>query len=78
MNQENITFDLDSEKRKALDEIALGMNCNRVDVLNEAIDAYLELHQWQLNHIKEGLRQADASEFASNDEVATAFAKWRK
>ncbi|MBH8566868.1 CopG family ribbon-helix-helix protein [Nostoc sp. CENA67] len=78
MSEETITFHLDSEKRKSLDEIALLLDRDRSYVLNEAINAYLEIYSWQLDHIKEGLRQADAGEFATPEEVAAAFAKWRK
>ncbi|MBD1930341.1 MULTISPECIES: CopG family ribbon-helix-helix protein [Cyanophyceae] len=78
MSKETITFRLDTEKKIALDEIASGIERDRSFVLNQAIDAYLEVHSWQLDHIKEGLRQADAGEFASDEEVAAAFAKWRK
>ncbi len=78
MSKETITFRLDAEKKIALDEIASGIERDRSFVLNQAIDAYLEVHSWQLDHIKEGLRQADAGEFASDEEVAAAFAKWRK
>jgi predicted transcriptional regulator len=39
--------------------------------------AYLDLHAWQRAHIGEGLRQADAGEFASEAEVRAAFARWR-
>ncbi|WP_225896622.1 CopG family ribbon-helix-helix protein [Amazonocrinis nigriterrae] len=78
LSEETITFHLDSEKRKSLDEIALLLDRDRSYVLNEAINAYLEIYSWQLDHIKEGLRQADAGEFATPEEVAAAFAKWRK
>jgi predicted transcriptional regulator len=78
MSKETITFRLDSEKRKSLDEIAVLLDRDRSYVLNEAINAYLEIHSWQLEHIKEGLRQSDAGEFASPEEVAAKFAKWRK
>ncbi len=78
MSKETITFRLDAEKKIALDEIASGIERDRSFVLNQAIDAYLEVHSWQLDHIKEGLRQADAGEFASDEEVAAALAKWRK
>ncbi|TPW20478.1 MAG: hypothetical protein FD126_1647 [Elusimicrobia bacterium] len=37
-----------------------------------------ETHRWHIEHIKEGLRQAKAGEFASEGEVKAAFAKWRK
>ena len=75
---ETITFSLDAEKRKAIDEIASLLERDRSDILNDAIDAYLQVQQWQLEHIKEGLRQADAGEFATEEEVAAAFARWRQ
>lgn len=78
MSQEIITFSLDTEKIKALDEIASVCDRDRSDLLKEAIDSYLQVYQWQLDHIKEGLRQADAGEFASDEEVAAAFARWRE
>lgn len=37
MNQENITFKIDSEKRVVLDAIAAGIERDRSYVLNEAI-----------------------------------------
>lgn len=78
MNQDTITFNLDPEKRKVLDQIASSMERERTDILNDAIDAYLEIYQWQLDHIKEGLRQADAGEFVTEEEVAAAFARMRQ
>ena len=78
MNKRTITFRVDAQKRKALDAIAVGIDRDRSYVLNEAINNYLEVHQWQAAHIKEGLRQADAGKFAKASEVASAFARWRK
>ena len=45
-----------------MDIIAAGIDRDRSYVLNEAIDNYLGVHRWQVAHIKEGLRQADAGE----------------
>jgi predicted transcriptional regulator len=78
MSKDTITFRLDPEKREALDEIAAGLDRDRTYVLNEAIELYLELHRWQITHILEGIRQADAEEFATDDEVEAAFARWRR
>lgn len=78
MGKQTITFRVDAQKKKALDAIAAGIDRDRSYILNEAITNYLEVHQWQLAHIKEGLRQADAGEFAKDSEVAAAFARWRK
>jgi len=78
MGKTTITFRLDADKREALDAIAEVADRDRSYVLNEAIDAYLDVHQWQIEHIKKGLRQAEAGQFAAEKEVARAFAKWRR
>ncbi|MEI9983184.1 MAG: hypothetical protein WDN69_08215 [Aliidongia sp.] len=37
---------------------------------------YLTTHRQDVEHIEAGLRQAEAGEFVSEDEVAQAFARW--
>lgn len=71
------TLTIDAARRDALDAIAHATHRDRDAVLTDAIDAYLEVQRWQADHIAEGLRQADAGEFASDEEVAAAFARWR-
>jgi RHH-type rel operon transcriptional repressor/antitoxin RelB len=78
MNRETISFRLETEKKNKLDAIAATVDRDRSYLLNEAIDAYLEVHEWQIEHIREGIRQADAGRFASKAEVAAAFARRRK
>jgi predicted transcriptional regulator len=74
MSKENITFRIESDKKLALEAIAKGINRDRSHVLNEAIDAYLEMHQWQIEEIHKGIAEADAGEFASDEEVMATFA----
>ena len=78
MGKQTITFRTDARSKMALAAIAAGLDRDRSYVLNEAISNYLEIHQWQVAHIKEGLRQADAGEFAKDSAVTAAFARWRK
>jgi predicted transcriptional regulator len=78
MDRSTVTFRIDSEVKEALDAVAESMDRDRSYVLNEAVAAYLETHRWQIEHIKEGVRQADAGEFATDAEVAAAFARWRR
>ena len=77
MSKEPITILLDTEKKKAIEAAAQRGDRDPESVIREAIDAYLDLQTWQENHVQEGLRQADAGEFASDDEVARVFSKWR-
>jgi len=78
MAQETISVRIASEKKVALDAIAARTRRDLGVVIEEALTAYLELHAWQVAHIEEGLRQANAGEFASEAEVAEAFARWRR
>lgn len=75
MSKENVTFRLDSEKRAALDAIAAGMDRDRSYLINEAITLYLEMHQWQIEEIQQGLAEADAGDFATEKEVQAVFSR---
>jgi len=75
MSKENVTFRIDSQKRMVLDTIAAGMDRDRSYVLNEAINLYLEMHQWQLQEIQKGVEEADVGDFAADDEVQAVFAQ---
>ncbi|MGM3306343.1 CopG family ribbon-helix-helix protein [Anabaena sp. WFMT] len=75
MSKENITFRIDSNKKAALDALAKGINRDRSYILNEAVAAYLEIYQWQIEEIQKGIAEADAGDFASDEEVKATFAK---
>jgi predicted transcriptional regulator len=72
--KETLTVRVDTRRRDALDQIASGLDRDRSYVLNEAIAAYIDAHHWQIEHIKKGLKQAEAGKFASDREVKKAFA----
>jgi predicted transcriptional regulator len=75
MNQENLTFPIDSDKKEALRTIANVMDRDLSYVLNEAIASYLEIYQWLLDEINKGVAETEAGDFASDDEVQAVFAK---
>ena len=75
--KEVVTVRLEAAKRAELDVLARTVSRDRSFLINEAIDAYLAVHRWQVSEIEEGLRQADAGEFASDAEVEAAFAAFR-
>jgi predicted transcriptional regulator len=75
MPRETISFRMDSKKKEALDAVAESLGRDRTYVLSEAIEAYLDIHRWQLGHIREGLRQADGGEFATEAEMKATFSR---
>jgi predicted transcriptional regulator len=78
MSRETISFRLESEKRKALDAVASALDRDRSYIINEAIGAYLNVQRWQMDHIREGLRQSDAGEFATDAEMKKTLSSRRK
>ena len=74
-DKRTISFRLEPEKVAALDQLAKAQTRDRTFLLNEAVDAYLEVQRWQIEHIQEGLRQADAGMGADHEGVR---AKWRR
>ncbi|MEP6486725.1 CopG family transcriptional regulator [Microcoleus vaginatus GB2-A3] len=75
MSQESFTFLLDSEKKEALKAIATVTDRDLTYVLNEAIASYLDIYQWLLDEINKGVAEAEAGDFASDDEVEAVFVK---
>jgi predicted transcriptional regulator len=70
MSKETISFRIEAGKRAAVDVLAGALNRDRSAVINEAIDAYLELHHWQVEHIKRALTEAESGvEGVPHDEV---------
>ena len=78
MSKETVSFRMESEKREALDAVASALDRDRSYIINEAIEAYLDVHRWQTDHIREGLRQANAGEFATQSEMKAIFSRRRQ
>ena len=71
-----ISFVTASSTRTRLDEIAGVFGKNRSDVINEALDQYIALHEWQIQHIHAGVDEAQRGDFATNDEVDAFFTRY--
>ena len=70
MSKETISFRIEPAKRAAVDELAAALDRDRSAVINDAIEAYLELHQWQFEHIERGLAEAESGvEGVPHDEL---------
>ena len=74
MQQKKITFRAAGKKIKALDTLAKTRQCSRSFILNEALEQYLSLNEYHTALIKEGIRQADAGETVSHEEVRARLA----
>lgn len=68
-----VTVRLGTKERDELDSIARDLDRDRSYLISEAVRQYLDVRRWQIAHIEEGIRQADAGEFASDAEIQKIF-----
>lgn len=62
----------------ALDRIGIALDRDRSYMLNEALETYLELNNWQIEHINAGLQEAQQGQFVPQSEVDSLLGRKRK
>jgi predicted transcriptional regulator len=61
-----ISFMTAPEKRACLDKIADAYGKNLSAIINEAIDNYIDQHDWQISHTGEKTEAAQSGDFATD------------
>ena len=77
MSKQGISLRVDDKSLQEIDRLAALSKRDRTFIINEAIEAYLEVNNWQLDHIEQSLAQAERGEFTPESEVEKVFKKWR-
>lgn len=72
---EPVTLRLDNATRKRLDRLAKATERSRAALAAEAVRQFVELNEWQISAIEEGLREADRGQFIDH---ARLKSKWEK
>ena len=72
-----ISFRTQAKKITALDAIGTTLDRDRTYLINEAIDNYLQLMQYHVKQIEEGIHQADQGQLVDHAEVNKLAASWR-
>jgi predicted transcriptional regulator len=75
---ETLNVRVEPETREALDAIAAALGRDRGHVVNEALATYVETHRWQVEHIRRGLREAEAGKFVTGSNVKKVIARLRR
>ena len=58
-----VSLEIDNNQISKLDIIANNLQENRNFVIKKAINNYLDTYNWQISHIKKGLKEADENKF---------------
>ena len=71
-----MTLRLEDDIKSRLDVLAGATQRSKSFLAAEAIRDYVETNEWQIQETQRALVEADAGDFASDDEVAAMAAKW--
>jgi len=75
MEKQTLTFRANRKRVRELDRLAQALDRDRSYLLNEAVDQYLAVQEYNLQQIKEGLAQARAGKLMDYEQVK---AGWKK
>lgn len=77
MDRVSVSFRTDRAKVERLDQFAQLSRRDRTQILDEAIEQYIDWQDRNLRKVDEGLRALEAKDFASDEQVESEFAKWQ-
>jgi len=78
MQKRTLSFRLGADKVSALDKLADSIERDRTYLLNQAVEAYLELNEWQFQQIEAGIAEADAGKLVPHRKVKAMATRWRR
>lgn len=64
-----LTLRLDAKLKNKLDRLSKSLNRSRSFVAAQAIQEFVSVNEWQIAEIKKGLAEADAGDFATDEEM---------
>jgi RHH-type transcriptional regulator, rel operon repressor / antitoxin RelB len=73
-----LTFRVPVDVKQQLDALAESTQRSKSWLAGEALKQYLDLESWQIGEIRQALQEADAGDFASDEEIAAVQAKYAR
>ncbi|MDO3377760.1 CopG family ribbon-helix-helix protein [Geoalkalibacter halelectricus] len=71
--KEQVSFRLPADTRERIERLARATRRSRTFVIEEAINRYLDLNEWQIAEIEQGLEEARTGKVVPHEEIV---AKW--
>lgn len=72
-----MTLRLEDDVKARLDKLADATQRSKSFLAAEAIREFVENNEWQIREIKAAVKEANAGEFASDDDVAALAKRWK-
>jgi predicted transcriptional regulator len=76
--QRTVSFRMDAGKVEALDELAAQTRRDRTFLLNEAVDAWLDLNEYQRRLVDAGMKEAEEGRYVDAAEMRKRLAGLKK
>lgn len=76
METTTLTLRVPSAMKEQLDKLADATHRSKSYLASEAIRQYLDHEAWQIGEIQQALKEADANDFASREEVDAVVRKY--
>ena len=72
-----MTIRLEDDIKNRLDRLAAATQRSKSFLAAEAIRSFVESNEWQVGEIRAALKEADAGDYASEQDVANLAMKWK-
>jgi RHH-type rel operon transcriptional repressor/antitoxin RelB len=72
-----MTIRLEGEVKDRLDQLAASTQRSKSFLAAEAIREFVENNEWQIAETRAALAEADAGDFASDEDVVAVARKWK-
>lgn len=72
-----MTVRLEDDVKDRLDQLAQATHRSKSFLASEAIREFVETNEWQIGEIQAALREADAGDFASEQDLEALAKKWQ-
>ena len=72
-----MTIRLDEGVKDRLDHLAKATHRSKSFLAAEAIRTFVENNEWQIDEIQAALQEADAGDYASDQDLAKLTKKWK-
>ena len=77
MSESVFTVRIDPKKQERLDRLAKQLDRPRNYLVSQAIDNFLEVQAWQIEQTRNALAEAEAGDFATDEEIESLNNRYR-
>ncbi|MDJ0806834.1 MAG: CopG family ribbon-helix-helix protein [Gammaproteobacteria bacterium] len=71
-----MTIRLEPELKSRLDKLSAATHRSKSFLAAEAVREFVEINEWQIQEIENAIKETNADDFSTDQEVQAVFNKW--